>query len=102
MKTEPSLHFWDAGWDGFMQDAQHGAPALGTQMCSAPATLTLGVDAELEKDGVPCFQTHHWVGDEGQGLPGFGGTPLGSAPFLQQLIQGEIPCHRKRRNQNEP
>lgn len=28
MKTEPSLHFWDAGWDGFMQDAQHGAPAL--------------------------------------------------------------------------
>lgn len=59
---------------------------LDTQMCSAPATLTLGIDAKLEKDRVPCFQAHHWVRDEGQGLAVFGGTPLGSAPFLQQLL----------------
>lgn len=49
-------------------------------------TLTVRIDAKLEKDRVSCFQTYHWVRDEGQGGHIFQGSPLDSMTFLHQLI----------------
>lgn len=49
-------------------------------------TLTVRIDAKLEKDCVSCFQTHHWVRDKGQGMDTFEESPLDSMTFLHQLI----------------
>jgi len=59
---------------------------ISAKSTQTQTTLTVGIDAKLEKDRVSCFQTHYWVRNEGQGMGIFRGSPLNSTTFWQQLI----------------
>lgn len=68
---------------------------ISAKSTQTQTTLTVGIDAKLEKDGVSCFQTYYWVRNKGQGMGMFGESPLDLTTFLQQLIWWKISCHRQ-------